>query len=64
MNTEKQIEFDKIKEIWMELASTEWAKEKIKSTAFCLDEGELRKRLRDTTDSRNMVEHFGAPPLP
>lgn len=63
MNTEKQIEFDKIKEIWMELASTEWAKEKIKSTAFCLDEGELRKRLRDTTDSRNMVEHFGAPPL-
>lgn len=34
MNIEKQIELDKIKELWMELAVTEWAKEKIKDTSF------------------------------
>lgn len=63
MNTEKQIEFDKIKEIWMGLAVTEWAKEKIKGAAFYLSEGELRKQLRDTTDGRNLMEKLGMPPL-
>ena len=29
MNIEKQIEFDKVKEIWSGLAITDWAKEKI-----------------------------------
>ncbi len=63
MNVEKQIEFDKVKEIWMELAITEWAKEKIKGVSFCLSEGELRKQLRDTTDGRNLMEKLGTPPL-
>lgn len=63
MNTEKQIEFDKIKEIWSALASTEYAKERIESATVILDEMELRKQLRDTGDSRKMIEKLGNPPL-
>lgn len=63
MNLEKQIEFDKIKERWIGLAMTEWAKEKIKGTTFLLSESELRKQLRDTTNSRKMMELLGMPPL-
>ncbi len=63
MNIEKQIEFDKIKEMWMERAVTEWAKEQIKEMSFCLSERELRKQLRDTTDSRRLMEKLGTPPL-
>lgn len=64
MNIEKQIEFDKIKEMWVNLAVTDAAKEKIKSTSFYLSENELRKQIRDTTDSRNLIEQLGTPPLP
>lgn len=63
MNTEKQIEFDKIKEMWAELAVTQGAKEKIGETVFSLSEGEVKKRLRDTTDGRNLIEKLGTPPL-
>lgn len=63
MNIEKQIEFDKIKEMWIDLAITEWAKERIRGVSFYLDESELRKQLRDTTDSRNLIEKLGTPPL-
>lgn len=63
MNIEKQIEFDKIKEIWINLAVTEWAKGKINEISFYLDEGELRKQLKDTTNSRNLIEKLGTPPL-
>lgn len=63
MNIEKQIELDKIKELWMELAVTEWAKEKIKDTSFFLSERTLRKQLRDTTDGKQLVEKLGTPPL-
>lgn len=63
MNIEKQIEFDKIKENWMELAITGQAKEQIRNVSFCLSEMELRKQLKDTTDGRNMMENLGAPPL-
>lgn len=64
MNIEKQIEFDKIKEIWINLAVTEWAREEIRRMSFCLSESELRKQMKDTTDSRNMLEQSGTPPLP
>ena len=60
MNIEKQIEFDKIKEIWM---VTDQAKERIKNVTFYLSESELRKQLRDTTDSRRLIEKLGTPPL-
>lgn len=63
MNIEKQIEFDKIKEIWTRLAVTERAKERIGEVSFCLKETELRKQLRDTTDGRNLIEKLGTPPL-
>lgn len=63
MNIEKQIEFDKIKELWMNLAVTEWAKEKIRGISFYLRETELKKQLRDTTESRKLMEKLGTPPL-
>lgn len=63
MNIEKQIEFDKIKEKWMNLAVTEWAKEKIRGVSFYLSESELRKQLKDTTDSKQLIETLGTPPL-
>lgn len=63
MNIEKQIEFDKIKEMWINLATTECAKEKIREASIYLNENELRKQLRDTTNSRNLIEKLGTPPL-
>lgn len=63
MNTEKQIEFDKVKEIWAGYAVTEYAKDKIKDTQIILNETALRKELRDTTNSRMMIEKLGEPPL-
>ena len=63
MNIERQIEFDKIKEIWANLAITDWAKEKIREVSLFFSENELRKQLRDTTDARNLIEKMGTPPL-
>ena len=63
MNTEIQIEFDKVKEIWSSLAVTGYAREQINASQIILDERELRKALRDTTDSRSMVDKLGNPPL-
>ena len=63
MNTETQIEFDKIKEIWAGLTSTDYAKEKIRETEIILSESALRKTLQDTTDSRAFIEKLGNPPL-
>ena len=63
MNVENLIEFDKVKEIWENLAVTEWAKEKIREISFCLNESDLRRQLRETTDSRNLIEMLGMPPL-
>ena len=63
MNTEQQIEFDKIKELWSALAITQDAKEKIADAGVILNELELRKQLRDTTNAREMIEKLGAPPL-
>ena len=63
MNTERQIEFDKIKEIWAQLAVTGAAKEEIANTSVILDEAELNVKLRETTNSREMMEKLGNPPL-
>lgn len=63
MNIEKQIEFDKIKEAWEALAVTDFAKEMIVEVSCYLVEGELRKHLRDTTNSRLLMEKLGTPPL-
>lgn len=63
MNIERQIELDKIKEIWKELAITDYAKEKIDAAEIILSESELRKELRDTTQAREMINKCGNPPL-
>ncbi|MCR5727970.1 MAG: DNA mismatch repair protein MutS [Lachnospiraceae bacterium] len=63
MNTEQQIEFDKIKDMWAGLAVTGSAKEEIENVSIFLDELELNKNLRDTTNSRKMIENLGNPPL-
>lgn len=63
MNIDRQIEFDKVKEIWEDLAVTDWAKEQIKEASIYFSENELRKQLRDTSDARSMIEQIGTPPL-
>lgn len=63
MNINKQIEFDKIKEMWSDLAVTDYAKEKIKNAWIFYSENELRKELRDTGDAKEMIEKTGTPPL-
>ena len=63
MNIEKSLEFDQIKEKWVALAVTQSAKEKIMQATFCLSEAELRKNMKDTTDSKMMIEKCGTPPL-
>ncbi len=63
MNIDRQIEFDKVKELWADLAITDWAKKKVRETTICFSETELRKQLRDTTDAKNLMEKLGTPPL-
>lgn len=63
MDIEKQIEFDKVKELWAGLAVTDWAKERIREASLYFSESELRKQLRDTTDARSLIEKLGTPPL-
>ena len=63
MNIDKQIEFDKVKEIWANLAITDYAKEKISENVLYFSESELRKQLKDTTDAKAMIEKIGTPPL-
>ena len=57
--TEKILEFDKIKEIWSALALTDSAKREIRETAPVLSEVELRARQRETTEARTMMEEMG-----
>lgn len=63
MNIDKQIEFDKIKNIWADLAITDYAKGLIQESKLYFSESELKKQLRDTTDARNMLEKIGTPLL-
>lgn len=62
-NTEKILEFDKIKEIWSSLALTDYAKKEIAETVPLLDEGKLLARQRETTEAKLMLEGMGTPPL-
>ena len=60
---EMMTDFYKIKEMWMEQTVTEDAKDRIRGVSVCLSELELRKQLRDTTESKKMIEKLGTPPL-
>ena len=53
---ENQIEFNKVRQIWSGLAITTKAKEQIAGKWIILDEGILRKELRDTTDAKELIE--------
>ena len=63
MNIEKQIEFDKVKDIWEALAVTDRAKSRIREASPYFSENELRKQLKDTTDAKALMEKLGTPPL-
>ena len=61
--TEIGLEFNKIKEMWTDCALTEAARKAIQDTHMILSETELAARLRETTESRQMLEKCGTPPL-
>ncbi len=63
IDTEKALEFDKVKEIWRDLALTEWAKQEIQNSIPYLSETELLKKLKETTEARLIIEKCGNPPL-
>ena len=63
MNTEQQIGFDKVKEMWILLAVSSYAKERIAETVPFTDEKELLHQLKETTDAREMIDKLGNPPL-
>ena len=63
VQTDKVLEFDKMKEKWIELALTEWAKEKIKDTVPSMSENELIARQRETSEARELLAKSGNPPL-
>ncbi len=61
--TEQLLEFDKIKQIWAEYALTDAAKGQIAETEPFLEEAKLLANLRETTQSRQLLELCGTPPL-
>ena len=64
MNQEEKIlEFDKIKQLWQENALTQKAKQRIEETSPFLSELELMAALRETTESKELLEKCGNPPL-
>lgn len=63
IDTQKALEFDKVKEIWKNFALTERAKQEIENSIPYLSETELLRKLRETTEARLMIEKCGNPPL-
>lgn len=62
-DTQRSIEFDKVKERWSELALTAQAKCRIAEIAPFLAETDLRAALRETSEGKAMMETCGTPPL-
>lgn len=61
--TEKLLEFDKVKEIWAGCALTEYARQAIWEAEPILAETELAAGMRETGEARQMLELCGTPPL-
>lgn len=57
------LELGRIKEIWAGLALTAAARDRIEAAEPILAERELSAALRETTESRQLLEKFGTPPL-
>lgn len=62
IDTEKVLEFDIIKRKLSELAYTEKAKKEVENLAPYLSEPEVKKKLRETTEAKTMIEKCGMPP--
>lgn len=62
INTEKILEFDVIKRKLSDLAYTSKAKTEIENLAPYLSEAEVKKKLRETTEAKTMIEKCGVPP--
>jgi len=64
MNQEERIlEVDKIKELWLAYSMTEHAKTRVREMVPYLSEMELIAALRETTESKQLIEKCGNPPL-
>lgn len=63
MNTDKILEFDILKSKWKELAMTEYAKNEIEQTTPFLSEVKLKKSMKETSESKIMMEKLKTPPL-
>ena len=57
------IEYDKVKEICKSFAYTDTDKEMIKNMRPYMSETELLSRIRETSESRQMIETCGNPPV-
>lgn len=62
-DTEKILEFDRIKEKLTELACTEKARLQIQELKPCLSELEVKASQRETTQARKIIEICGNPPV-
>lgn len=60
---EKTIELDKIKEIWQSYALNDCVKKQILECVPTLSESELKKKIRETSESRKLIEKCGQPPI-
>lgn len=63
LDTEKILEFDKIKEQLADLACTEGAKGQARDLKPYLSEIDVRARQKETTEARYMIEKCGMPPM-
>ncbi len=61
--TTSGLELERIKETWAGLALTAAARGRIEAAEPILAERELAAALRETTESRQLLEKFGTPPL-
>lgn len=62
-NTETLLEFNKIRELWMQFAITKWAKEEIQKTTPFLSETELLAKQRETKEARMTFDRNSLKPL-
>lgn len=60
---EKTIEFETIKEVWQSFALNDSTKHQIKEMIPYLSEVELKTKMRETSESRELIEKCGNPPL-
>ena len=61
--TESIIELDKVKEIWKSYALNDSVKKQIEGLVPYLSESELKTKIRETSESRELIEKCGRPPL-